>query len=245
VPELYDLWLDAVSTPKERVTTPEDWEPSDLAFDGGDWCGFAFTPPIPGRHFVWAIGNFYVPIFDPVGDYSEAGFWPGMGGVFDQAPIIQAGVDYYSVGDIGYLRMFYEFWPDGPHFTYDVFLYPFAPISVWVWQCDRYNVLDANGRYGCMWYENLEFPKQSPIIRSVDGGDPLGYAGESAEAIMEQRRGSPNLPNWWLRPVMWLYAVDSEGHWYNSDFDDNALINKEPKATARLVDVNLVEYERK
>jgi hypothetical protein len=247
-----------VSTPKTRVATPDDWERSDIAYGDDDraWCALQYVREGFDKHFVWAIGQFYTPLFYPASGSNEsaAAFWPGMGGSVGMlTPIIQAGVDYYSEGSLGTWGIWWQYFPSALHHSGDVMVYPFAPIEVWVWQCrycdpgDEENwdfTLDYNGACACMAYTNVELQQVSEIHHAKTSINWLvQYHGESAETVMERVQGYP-LSNWLFVTPMWFYAMDSSETWYNFDKDDFGVTNIDNEAEAKKSGTNLAEFER-
>jgi hypothetical protein len=231
---LYQKWLKTVSVPL-TVVSPKLVERRDVSFDPPmnygrtNWSGLALAKP--STRYVLAAVDLTVPEImlpenTPVDAKSQVSFWGGLDGLPYWTPIIQAGIDYFSVGSVGTYAVWYEYYSIvTPWAIFDSAM-PVAPgddMQFAVWECDASMTVGGHG-YGCFLYVNNT--TGSIGFRQVEAPPPPfnTFVGATAEAVAERASYAPpdplNFPltNFGYQTLV-FDALDSTGahHSFSSD----------------------------
>jgi hypothetical protein len=162
---------------------------------------------------------FSAPIFIPVGSDSNGSFWAGLDGWFESYPniaIIQDGVYYWSIGNVGIYWAWYEYATDAPVFDTNFQVGPADTMAMWAWEGNSSCSVTVGGGYGCFWYQDGS-TNPPTTVGTIPVAAPNGYfAGLTGEAVMEKPAANPiNGAAWPLSPFydswMTVEFVDSTG----------------------------------
>ena len=102
--------------------------------------------------------------------------------------VIQDGINYQSIGNVGVISAWYEYYPLDPVFNASMAVSIGDSMSSWAWEGDA-NCAPGYGHtgYGCFWYANTT---TGAILGTTAVRAPNGFfSGQYAEAIVERTTG--------------------------------------------------------
>ena len=216
-PGAYKRWLDVVTVPMEIVETPAKnlgvtFGPA-TNFGSGSWGGVQLDAP--GTRYVVADGRFTTPEFSPSGSSSHTSLWVGVG----NKVIIQAGVQYATVGSVKVYQTWYEYFPVQLQ-AQDAAI-PVSPgqdLYIWAWEGDaQCNPGLGHTGWGCFSIANTTTGLQTATIQVQNPANT--FTGDSAEAIVERTPPTTPIASW-TTPIQVSFdawADSMQGHDHVSD----------------------------